>query len=103
MRIAYLTSIYAGTSNSFVRGEVFALRDRGHEVFPFSVRHPKPAEVVGPEITREHENTEHLLAAGPGALLAATARSAIRRPRRFAECLSLAAKLGNPGLRGRLI
>jgi colanic acid/amylovoran biosynthesis glycosyltransferase len=103
VRIAYLTSIYAGTSSSFVRGEVFALRRRGHEVFTFSIRRPAPAEVVGEEITREHQNTEHLLAAGPPTLLKALGWWALRRPARLARCLSLATKLSNPGVRGRLL
>jgi colanic acid/amylovoran biosynthesis glycosyltransferase len=103
MRIAYVTIVYARASHSFIRGEVAALRDLGHEVFTFSVRRPDPAEIVGPVMRAEYEGTEHLLAAGPWALAREAARWALTRPRRFLRCLRLAADLSNPGLKPRLL
>jgi colanic acid/amylovoran biosynthesis glycosyltransferase len=103
MRIAYLTSVYARASDSFVRGEVLALRELGNEVSTFSVRQPAAAELVSDEIRAEYESTEYLLAAGPLALLAALLGWVVRRPLAVARCLRLCLRLGNPGLRGRLL
>lgn len=102
MRIACLASVYAGASDSFVRGEVAALRELGHEVLTFAVRQPDPSELVSEEIRAEHEGTEYLLSAGPATLAAAFAGWALRRPGRVLVCLRLARRLGKPGIRGRL-
>jgi len=103
MRIAYLTSNYALVSHSFIRSEVFALREQGHEILTFSVRRPPAEELIGDEIKSEYEATEHLLAAGPFSLGWQLIRWALRCPARVARCLRLAVRIGNPGLRGRLL
>lgn len=103
MRIAYLTSMYARASDSFVRGEVLALRELGHEVLTFSVRRPPGSELVSDEIRSEREGTEYLLAEGPLKMAASFLGWVAKRPVEVARCLRLCLRLGNPGLRGRLL
>lgn len=103
MRIAYLTSVYARASDSFVRGEVLALRELGHRVDTFSIRRPPVEELVSEEIRREHDSTEYLLAEGLPKMASALLGWSLRAPGRLARCLALCGRLGNPGLRGRLV
>jgi colanic acid/amylovoran biosynthesis glycosyltransferase len=46
LRVAYLVSLYPALSHAFIDREIAALRARGVEVVPFSVRHPGPADVL---------------------------------------------------------
>jgi glycosyltransferase involved in cell wall biosynthesis len=101
MRIAYLTSLYARASDSFIRDEVAQLRALGHEVWTFSIRRTPPGEVVGEAVRREREATDDILPKGPARLLRSAAAMAARRPGRWAEASRLAARLGVPGLKGR--
>lgn len=102
MRLAYLTSYYGRASDSFLRDEIAALRELGHEVATFSIRRPGPAEVVDESIRREQEATDYILPGGAGRLLAASARMAARRPGRWLAAKALAWRLGTPGWKGRL-
>ena len=102
MRLAYLTSLYARASDSFVRAEVAELRALGHTVHTFSIRRPAASELVSDGVREEHARTDYILARGPAALLAAAARQALRRPRAFLRTLRLARQVGMPGVRGRL-
>jgi colanic acid/amylovoran biosynthesis glycosyltransferase len=102
MRIAYLTSLYARASDSFVRAEVAELRALGHTVHTFSIREPSESELVSDAVRAEHDRTDYVLAHGPGTLLAATARWAVRRPRTLLRAARLAVRITRPGLRGRL-
>jgi colanic acid/amylovoran biosynthesis glycosyltransferase len=103
MRIAYLTSVYARPSHSFILGEVEALRGLGHEVVTFSVRRPQPTELVSEELRREDAATGYLLDRNLPELAIEMGRWAVRRPARLLRCLRLAARMGSPGLRGRAI
>ena len=102
LTIAYLTSLYARASDSFVRGEVRAMRARGHRVHTFSIRRPPSSELVTDEIRAEHDATEYILDAGVRRLAVAAARAAVRWPGRMARAVARAMRLGTPGLRGRL-
>ena len=48
--IAYLTSLYARASDSFIRAEVLQLRSFGHTVHTFSILEPDASELVSDEI-----------------------------------------------------
>lgn len=102
LTIAYLTSLYARASDSFVRAEVAELRALGHTVHTFSIRRPPESELVSDAVRAEHARTDYVLDHGPRALLAACARAAARNPRRFARAARLAARIAQPGARGRL-
>jgi len=100
--VAYLTSLYARASDSFIRGEVARMRELGHTVHTFSVRRCGPGELVDDDVRREHAATEFILEAGPVKLALALARAAVRTPGRALAALRLAARCGTPGLKGRL-
>ena len=102
LTIAYLSSMYARASDSFVRGEVRAMRDRGHQVHTFSVRRPPPSELITDEIRTEHDATEYLLDGGVRRLAAAAWRAGVRKPARMTLAVVRATRLGTPGVRGRL-
>jgi glycosyltransferase involved in cell wall biosynthesis len=102
MTIGYLTSIYARPGDLFIRGEVAQLRALGYDVQTFSSRQPEPGELVSEEIRREHAGTEYLLDAGILRMALAGLREAIRSPRRWLAAMRLAARIGAPGLKGRL-
>jgi colanic acid/amylovoran biosynthesis glycosyltransferase len=102
MTIGYLTSIYARPGDLFIRGEVAQLRALGYTVHTFSSRRPDPVELVSEEIRREHDGTEYLLDAGAVKMMLAALREAIRSPRRWLAAMRLAARIGTPGLDGRL-
>ena len=100
--IAYLCSVYARVSHSFIRNEVARLRELGHEVHTFSIRPTEAGELVNEEVRREAAATEVVLEAGLPRLSAALARATWRSPRRVLSAVRLALRLGSPGLKGRL-
>lgn len=100
--LAYLTSVYARVSHTFIRGEVAALRALGHTVHTFSVRRPAAGELISAEIRREYAATVHIVAAGPVRLVWAGLREAAGSPRRFLAAARLAQRFGTPGWKGRL-
>ena len=100
--IAYLTSQYARSGDTFIRGEVEQLRSLGFIVHTFSVRAPSDGEMVSDAVCRERQATQDLLSAGLILLIVSAFAFAISHPSRFAQALRLAIRIGTPGLRGRL-
>lgn len=100
--LGYLCSVYARASHTFIRGEVARLRALGHAVHTFSVRPTDPAELADGDVRADAESTEVILAAGPLRLAAALAAEAARSPSRALAAARLAARIGSPGLKGRL-
>jgi colanic acid/amylovoran biosynthesis glycosyltransferase len=103
MRIGYLTSSYARASDSFVRGEVLALRELGHQVSTYSIRKPDRSEWTSEEIRGEAAGTAYLLAMGRAKLAGAFLCRAGRTPGQLLRAARLAARFGTPGVRGRLL
>jgi len=101
-RLAYLTSVYARATDTFIRAEVAALRRRGYEIHPFSIRRPANEQIVNDDIAAERARTCDIVSQGAGALLAAFALETVQRPRRMIEAASLAWRSGNPGVTARL-
>jgi glycosyltransferase involved in cell wall biosynthesis len=100
--IAYLTSVYARSSDLYIRGEVGQLRVLGFAVHTFSIRRPDPRELVSEEIRREHAATDFILEAGAARLVLAWIRTVLSSPRRALAAVRLALSIGAPGLKGRL-
>jgi len=101
MRLAYLTSVYARASDTFVRAEVLGLRARGHEVATFSIRRPGADQLTSDEVRREHASTTYLLPDHKLGVLLAPLKRLVRSPGRFLRALALSWRTGQPGLRGR--
>jgi glycosyltransferase involved in cell wall biosynthesis len=100
--IAYLTSQYGRSGDTFIRGEIEQLRTLGFTVHTFSIRTPSKDEMVSEAVRRERHTTEDLLGAGLTFLIGSTLVLAISRPLHLARALHLAIRIGTPGLRGRL-
>src|SRR3954447_13775888 len=100
--VAYLTSVYARSSDLYIRGEVAQLRALGFTVYTFSIRRPEARELVSEEIRREYATTEFVLAAGVPRLMLAWLRSMLRSPRRMLATVGLMLRISTPGLKGRL-
>jgi glycosyltransferase involved in cell wall biosynthesis len=100
--VAYLTSVYARSSDLYIRGEVAQLRALGFTVFTFSIRRPEACELVSDEIRAEYATTEFVLAAGLPRLMLALLRTILRSPRRALAAVVLMFRTSTPGLRGRL-
>jgi glycosyltransferase involved in cell wall biosynthesis len=101
--IAYLTSQYGRAGDTFIRTEVEALRRLGFTVHTFSVRAPVGGEFIENDaVRREREATRDIVSAGLLPMIAGALRLAVSRPARFARALRLTARIGNPGIRGRL-
>lgn len=100
LRVAYLCGMYPAVSLTFILREIEALRARGVEVLPCSIRRTPPSQHPGP-LERAHAaetfNTLPELAR-PGRSLAALGW-ALTRSRRFGRMLGLAWRLRAPGLR----
>ena len=92
--IAYLTGVYARSSDLYIRGEVGHLRVLGFTVHTFSIRRPDPRELVSEEIRREHAATEFILEAGAARLVPAWIRTILRSPRRALAAVRLALSIG---------
>lgn len=100
--VAYLTSVYARASDSFVRGEVEQMRHLGYSVHTFSIRRPSIKEVISDDIRRERAATEYILTRRNVPLLAAAAvKAALGSPARFIGASALALRCSVPGIRGR--
>jgi glycosyltransferase involved in cell wall biosynthesis len=100
--VAYLTSLYGRSGDTFIRGEVEQLRKLGLTVVTFSIRAPSKNEIISDAILRERQGTEDLLRAGVFCLFGSALSVALLNPSRFARALCLAIRISTPGLRGRL-
>jgi len=100
--IAYLTSLYARASDSFIRGEVRQLRQLGYTVHTFSIREPARDEVTCEEVRREREATDDILSHHPLRLLTALVSVLLRHPQRLYRAIGVAVRCSTPGFKGRL-
>lgn len=103
MRIAYLTSIYARASDTFVRNEVLALRERGHSVRTFSIRKAEAEQDVDDEVRSEQANTDYILRNSPLTLLKGALSEMLRSRSRLLPTLCLAWKTRVLGVRGTVL
>lgn len=107
LRVGYLTNRYGAASYTFIMTEVEHLRNRGHTIRTYSVRHPGTGEAVSAQVRREQQGTNYLLAPGRpltsvALIVWASVKALARHPRRFATTLALAWRSSPQGLRGRL-
>ena len=103
MRIAYLTSVYARASDTFIRNEVLELRRRGHEVHTFSIRREASDAAVSAEVHSEQATTDYILEKGAFQLLGAAATTLLRHPSRLIAVLKLARQSRAAGMRSALL
>ena len=98
LRVAYLVNTYPKVSHTFIRREIRALERLGAQVERLAFRGwDDPA--VDPEDKDEQARTRYVLGDGAGPLLAAAARTAATRPRRFLAALRAALAMGRRSVR----
>jgi glycosyltransferase involved in cell wall biosynthesis len=103
MHIAYITSVYARASDTFIRNEVLALRQRGHTVATFSIRKAEAEQEVDHEVAQEQASTDYILRNSPLTLLAAALRETVRAPGRMWSTARLAWSTRALGVRGTVL
>ena len=103
MRIGYLTSQYPATSHTFIRREIFALRDRGIDIQTYSIRAPSMDELIAEEDRQEHSNTFTVLRRNLGEFATAHLSTLITEPLRYFRTLARALHHRPPGLKALLL
>lgn len=103
-RLAYLTGEYPRATDTFVQREVFALRGLGFDVLACAARQTDASHHVGPEQQAEAASAFYVIrhAKNPLRLIGSHLRVFFASPKRYAEGLALAFRLGWPGVQGRL-
>ena len=101
VKIAYILNTYPQPSHSFIRRELRALEDQGHEALRFAMRQAD-VPLVDAQDKAEQEVTEYVLAVG-GATLLRACWSALRRDAgRFLKAAKAAWAMGKVSEPGRL-
>lgn len=103
MNIAYITSIYARASDTFIRNEVVALRQRGHTVHTYSIRKAEEDQHVSDEVRREQASTDYILSHGAAPLLGAFFAAMVGMPAALLRTARLAWSIRVPGVRGSIL
>lgn len=88
MRIGYFTNQYPAPSHTFIRREILALEERGHDVVRYAIR-PAPFPLVDKHDLQEAKRTRHVLRQ-PFKVMAASIATMVAKPRGFLRA-SLAA------------
>jgi glycosyltransferase involved in cell wall biosynthesis len=99
-RIAYLTSLFARPSDTFIRNEVNQLRKLGVDVMTFSIRRPDISAGADDDVRRFQGETTYLLEDGAAAIIGRGFLQALSHPLRFARTAALAWRTAPSGVRG---
>lgn len=102
LKCAYLTSMYPAISHTFIQREVAALRLRGLDIETFSVRRPKPGDLLTETDRAEHDSTWYILPVPIGQLFGAHIWALARRPGAYLRTLRRAVSLRRQGGKGLL-
>ncbi|MFL6575541.1 MAG: glycosyltransferase [Povalibacter sp.] len=100
MRLAYLCNLYPAVSHSFVRREIEAIENAGHQVHRFSLR-PARADLKDDADLHEARVTEAVLGNGIVRLVMSALALIVSRPDKSAAALVVAYRLSAPGLRSK--
>lgn len=103
MKIAYLTSIYARASDTFIRNEVIELRERGHEVYTFSIRRESNDKNVSVEVAAEQSTTDYILEKSPLTLILTFLKVFFSSPMQVMQAFKLAWRTRALGMRGAFL
>ena len=100
MRLAYLCNLYPAVSHSFVRREIHAVEQAGHEVHRFSVRPPR-ADLRDEADLSEAAQTEVILGRGVASIVVPALVLLLSRPLKSLAALAAAYRLSPPGLKAK--
>jgi glycosyltransferase involved in cell wall biosynthesis len=96
VRFAYLCNLYPAVSHSFVRREITAIEQAGHELHRFTLR-PPLGDLRDEADLREARITEAILGRGFGRLIVAGLALILTKPTKSLAALSTAFRLSEPG------
>lgn len=102
LRCAYVVSRYPAITHTFIVNEVRALRDRGAEVHPVSIRRSAQEEILGPIAEDEEARTRALLPTSAKLLASVHLRAFARAPLGYVRTFAEALAAGPGGARNRL-
>lgn len=88
LRAAYIVSRYPYVSHTFILREIQALRDRGAEIDPVTVRRPEAEDVISPTDRAEQARTHAVLPTTARRLLRAHAAALARHPLAYLRTLA---------------
>ncbi len=101
-KVAYLCGEYPRATDTFIRREVFALRNKGFDVSTISIRRPSVREQGTHELESERRTTHYLLPCKPVTLVIIHFALLFKLPSRYFKALKLALTVRSPGLRAFL-
>lgn len=101
VKIAYVLNTYPQPSHSFIRREICALEDIGHDVVRFAMRASETPLIDGQD-RAEKDKTEYVLSEGVGELVKAAWAAVRRDAGGFGEALRAAWQMGAVSQVGRL-
>jgi len=101
VRLAYLCNVYPAVSHSFVRREIEAIEEAGHEVHRFSVR-PAAKDLKDEADIREVAKTEVILGRGFWTTAFLGLAHLLLQPMQGTSALAAALRLSAPGLKSKV-
>jgi colanic acid/amylovoran biosynthesis glycosyltransferase len=102
MRIGYFTNQYPAPSHTFIRREIVALEERGHDLRRYAIRQYK-GELKDRDDLLEAVKTSHILAIGLLHILIGCARTILSNPSGVARAFTSAMRFASVSKRGYLM
>lgn len=102
INIGYLTGEYPRATDTFIQREVASLREKGLNIYTFSIRRTGDEHIVGPEQVQERENTFYVLPPNFLKLIISHLFLLITSPKNYLKGIALAWKTRQPGIKGNL-
>lgn len=98
LTIAYITGLYARATDTFIRDEIYRLRQKGHRIYTFSTGCPDISQCINEEIKLERERTCYLTRDRLFPALLAFFLFLIQHPLKLIKCFLLAIKTSRSDL-----
>ena len=102
MRIGYFTNTYPRAVDTFIQREVIGLRNRGFEVFTYSVRKTDDTHDVSNLVKAEKASTFYILPVKLFELVYLNFKFLILTPKRYFKAVRMAVKTSRAGFSGTL-
>ena len=101
LRCAYIVSRYPSITHTFVLREVLALRERGLDIAPVTVRWSEDIELLAPTDRSEAQNTHAILPTTPWQVVRAHADAFRKAPGGYVRTLAESLWDAPPGIRAK--
>lgn len=97
--ICYTLTEYPGISNTFIRQEIIALRERGVSIKAVPIRRSADSQVLSEADHRERDAADPVLPLGVNDLVSAVIKPALKHPGAFFKLIRLAIKTGGTDIK----